>query len=183
MKSFLALAIFGWNETFCCAFSTIRSRLSSERLVPPPSINSRLSAEGFGSTVVKERPKKQKDPAGTDPSMQNMTAEEAKQRLMELIPRMTGKDEEYRTVEAYVNLLEEKYSPVQTIDFLNLAISGDWQLVSIVNLYFLSIWLPLSFNSFVILTFSAVIFNEADRCTKQKITTARIIPKNRSRWF
>ena len=134
MKSFLALTILGWNENVLCgAFSTVHSRLASGRLVPPPFIDSRLFAEGFGSTVVKERPKRQKDVAASEASIENMTAEEAKKRLIELIPRMTGKDEEYRTVEAYVNLLEDKYSPVQTIDFLNLAISGEWQLVSVFN--------------------------------------------------
>lgn len=47
---------------------------------------------------------------------------------------MTGDDEEYRLVESYVNLLEEKYSPVQTLDFLNLAMAGEWQLLFSTNL-------------------------------------------------
>lgn len=63
-----------------------------------------------------------------------LTVEEAKKALVDLISRMTGKDEEYRAVESYVNMLEANYSPVQTIDFLNLAISGEWQLLFSTNL-------------------------------------------------
>lgn len=90
-----------------------------------------LAAEGFGpSAVVEERPTKDdKEVIDT-----NLTAEEAKQALIDLIPRMTGKEEEYRAVESYVNLLEEKYSPVQTIGFLNLAMAGEWQLLFSTNL-------------------------------------------------
>jgi hypothetical protein len=90
-----------------------------------------LAAEGFGpSAAVKERPT-QDDATATET---NLTAEEAKQALIDLIPRMTGNEEEYRAVESYVNLLEKKYSPVQTIGFLNLAMSGEWQLLFSTNL-------------------------------------------------
>ena len=91
-----------------------------------------LAAEGFGTTsaTVEERPPKD-DGTAIDT---NLTAEEAKQALIDLIPRMTGKEEEYRAVESYVNLLEENYSPVQTIGFLNLAIAGEWQLLFSTNL-------------------------------------------------
>lgn len=87
-----------------------------------------LAAEGFGSSpAVKERPTK-------EISIEDMSPEDAKSALIELIPRMTGSDEEYRAVESYVNLLEDKYSPVQTIDFLNLAMAGEWQLLFSTNL-------------------------------------------------
>jgi len=59
---------------------------------------------------------------------------EVKRRLLDLLPRMMGTDEEFRMVEAYVNTLEERYTPVQTLDFLNLAMSGDWQLLFSTNL-------------------------------------------------
>ena len=64
----------------------------------------------------------------------SISTDEAKEQLLQLIPRMTGTDEEYREVESYINLLEEKYSPVQTIDFLNLAMMGEWQLLFSTNL-------------------------------------------------
>jgi len=63
----------------------------------------------------------------------SITAEEAKQNLLKMIPQMTGTDDEYKLIQSYVNLLEEQYSPIQTIDFLNLAIIGEWQLLFSTN--------------------------------------------------
>lgn len=54
---------------------------------------------------------------------------EVKDRLLHLLPRMKGGSEEFKLVETYVNILEDKYYPPQTLDFLNLAMGGDWQLV------------------------------------------------------
>ncbi|KAL3806722.1 hypothetical protein ACHAXA_008218 [Cyclostephanos tholiformis] len=63
-----------------------------------------------------------------------LTVDEAKTALMELVPRMMGIDAKYRAVESYINLLEDRYSPVQTLDFLNLAMAGEWQLLFLTNL-------------------------------------------------
>ena len=96
-----------------------------------------LAAEGFASSAVKERPTQTQPHIddGGESSVDNVvSASDAKEALIDLIPRMTGKDEEYRAVESYINLLEEGYAPVQTIDFLNLAISGEWQLLFSTNL-------------------------------------------------
>ena len=59
---------------------------------------------------------------------------EIKSRLLDLLPRMTGKPEEYHSVESNVNTLEDRYIPVQTLDFLNLAMSGEWQLLFSTNI-------------------------------------------------
>jgi len=59
---------------------------------------------------------------------------QVKDLLLDLLPRMKGKPAEYAAVESYVNTLEERYVPVQTLDFLNMAISGDWQLLFSTNL-------------------------------------------------
>jgi len=59
---------------------------------------------------------------------------EIKSRLLDLLPRMTGTPEEYNRAESYVNTLEERYTPVQTLDFLNLAMSGEWQLLFSTNI-------------------------------------------------
>ena len=64
----------------------------------------------------------------------SLTVDEAKTALIELIPRMSGNEHEYRLVETYINLLEDRYIPVQTLDFLNLAMSGEWQLLFSTNL-------------------------------------------------
>jgi hypothetical protein len=133
MKYVLALAILRWDKnSLSSAFSPVECRLGAVRVRQSISSDSSLFAEGFGSgAAVKDRPSKKKATTTSEQfSVESMSAEEAKKRLIDLIPRMTGKDEEYRAVEAYVNLLEDKYSPVQTIDFLNLAMSGSWQLVS-----------------------------------------------------
>jgi len=65
--------------------------------------------------------------------------DEAKSALMGLLvpPRMvkgSGNEYEHRMVEKYVNLLEGRYVPVVTLDFLNLAMSGEWQLLFSTNL-------------------------------------------------
>jgi hypothetical protein len=60
---------------------------------------------------------------------------EIKRRLLDLLPHMTGTPEEFKEVESYVNTLEDRYTPVQTLDFLNLAMSGEWQLLFSTNLY------------------------------------------------
>eukprot|EP00584_Thalassiosira_punctigera_P002832 CAMPEP_0172531936 /NCGR_PEP_ID=MMETSP1067-20121228/5153_1 /TAXON_ID=265564 ORGANISM="Thalassiosira punctigera, Strain Tpunct2005C2" /NCGR_SAMPLE_ID=MMETSP1067 /ASSEMBLY_ACC=CAM_ASM_000444 /LENGTH=275 /DNA_ID=CAMNT_0013316379 /DNA_START=27 /DNA_END=854 /DNA_ORIENTATION=+ len=106
-----------------------------------PSLESRqvpstyLAAEGFAPAAVQERPPAKKTEVNGESSVDpNMSADEAKSALIDLVPRMTGQDEEYRAVEFYVNMLENKYAPVQTIDFLNLAMAGDWQLLFSTNL-------------------------------------------------
>mmetsp|Transcript_34195 Transcript_34195/g.62944 ORF Transcript_34195/g.62944 Transcript_34195/m.62944 type:complete len:277 (-) Transcript_34195:194-1024(-) len=93
-----------------------------------------LAAEGFAPAVVKERPTKKITKVNGESSIDALSADEAKCALIDLIPRMTGEDEDYRAVESYINLLEDKYSPVQTIDFLNLAMAGEWQLLFSTNL-------------------------------------------------
>ena len=59
---------------------------------------------------------------------------ELKSQLLDLLPRMTGQESEFRQVESLVNQLEEAYQPVQTLDFLNLLQQGDWQLLFSTNL-------------------------------------------------
>jgi hypothetical protein len=57
-----------------------------------------------------------------------------KKKLLNLLPRMTGSADEFRMVESYVNALEDRYTPVQTLDFLNIAMTGEWQLLFSTNL-------------------------------------------------
>jgi hypothetical protein len=64
-----------------------------------------------------------------DLSLDALDTSEVKTKLLDLLPRMTGSPDEFRAVEQYVNLLEERYTPIQTLDFLNLAMSGEWQLL------------------------------------------------------
>ncbi len=66
--------------------------------------------------------------------LSTMDTMEIKSHLLDLLPRMTGTPEEYNRVESYVNTLEDRYVPVQTLDFLNLAMSGEWQLLFSTNI-------------------------------------------------
>ena len=70
--------------------------------------------------------------------LSTMDTMEVKTRLLDLLPRMTGTPDEFQLVESYVNTLEDRYTPVQTLDFLNLAMSGEWQLLFSTNLLGLS---------------------------------------------
>ena len=64
---------------------------------------------------------------------QDMRAAPVRDLLVDLLPRMTGQKDEFRQVEDYINALEDKYVPVQTLEFLNLAMGGDWQLLFSTN--------------------------------------------------
>lgn len=59
---------------------------------------------------------------------------EVKTRLLDLLPKLMGSSEEFRLLEIYVNALEDKYAPPQTLEFLNLAMGGEWQLLFSTNL-------------------------------------------------
>ena len=62
-----------------------------------------------------------------------LTPAELKANLLDLIPKMMGKPEEFRLVESYVNALEDKFVPPQTLGFLNMAMIGDWQFLFTTN--------------------------------------------------
>ena len=69
-----------------------------------------------------------------DLNVNKLSTAQIKDLLVDLLPRMTGQDEEFRTVESYVNMLEDRYQAAQTLDFLNLAMQGEWQLLFSTNL-------------------------------------------------
>lgn len=74
------------------------------------------------------------DYIGESEDLSTMDTMKIKSRLLNLLSRMTGTPEQYNRVESYVNTLEERYTPVQTLDFLNLAMSGEWQLLFSTNI-------------------------------------------------
>jgi len=59
----------------------------------------------------------------------SLDTSEIKGRLLDLLPRITGSSAEFRQVETLVNTLEDRHKPVLTLDFLNLAMAGEWQLL------------------------------------------------------
>lgn len=74
------------------------------------------------------------EPTSADDDLSQLSQGQLKDRLVDLIPKMTGQQEEFRLVERLVNELEEGYQPTQTLQFLNLVMQGDWQLIFSTNL-------------------------------------------------
>jgi len=61
--------------------------------------------------------------------------QELKSLLVELLSTMTeGSPQEFELVERYVNAIEQKFEPPQTLDFLNMIMGGnDWQFLFTTN--------------------------------------------------
>mmetsp|Transcript_8156 Transcript_8156/g.9508 ORF Transcript_8156/g.9508 Transcript_8156/m.9508 type:complete len:282 (+) Transcript_8156:90-935(+) len=85
----------------------------------------RPSGKGFAKQDLSQ-PQRSSDPM-------DWKVHEVKDELLDLLPRMTGTAEEFRQVESYVNALEEKFLAPQTLDFLNLAMAGEWQFLFTTN--------------------------------------------------
>mmetsp|Transcript_24831 Transcript_24831/g.28606 ORF Transcript_24831/g.28606 Transcript_24831/m.28606 type:complete len:343 (+) Transcript_24831:73-1101(+) len=56
-----------------------------------------------------------------------------KSQLLNLIPSMQGTKDELNEVVALVNCIEREYSPVLTLNFFNLMMCGEWQLLFTTN--------------------------------------------------
>ena len=110
------------------------SLATSSSAFQPSSLNARKplvttslqvsAATGIGFGKIEQKNEK---------AVSDMRPDEVKELLLELVPRMTGTPEEFRKVEEYVNALEEKFMPPQTLGFLNLAMAGDWQFLFTTN--------------------------------------------------
>jgi hypothetical protein len=87
---------------------------------------SAASGTGFGKIEEHEKNPEQR-------SLSSMRPDEIKELLLDLLPRMTGTSEEFKKVEDYVNALEDKFLPPQTLGFLNLAMAGEWQFLFTTN--------------------------------------------------
>jgi len=66
---------------------------------------------------------------GNTVDVNSLDTSEIKGRLLYLLPRMTGSSADFREVETLINTLEDRHRPVLTLDFLNLAMAGEWQLL------------------------------------------------------
>lgn len=93
-----------------------------------PLLKSKIPTFQIGSTTEAV------SSASSETTYSEKTVLELKEMLLNLLPRMTGTDEEFRTVEQLVNLLEDKYQPAQTLQFLNLVMQGEWQVLFSTNL-------------------------------------------------
>lgn len=65
--------------------------------------------------------------------LDTLTCAELKDRLMFLLSRTAGKKDDNDEISTIVNTLESKYKPVETLEFFNMAMAGDWQLMFSTN--------------------------------------------------
>ena len=91
------------------------------------------STSGQGFAPAKQTIQKVKTPEELKEEAMAQTPLQLKANLLDLIPKMMGKPEEFRLVESYVNALEDKFVPPQTLGFLNMAMVGDWQFLFTTN--------------------------------------------------
>lgn len=135
--------VSGFNAVSAPTSRPFQNRRTTREETQSPSLFSRgrqglfseapsSSGKGFGTTTTSS--------SNTAEQLENtdvlskLSSDQVKELLVDLLPRMTGQDDEFRTVEAYVNALESGYQPAQTLDFLNLAMQGEWQLLFSTNL-------------------------------------------------
>jgi hypothetical protein len=116
--------------------TTTRVQQSARQL--PRQVSSHVtSAEspalGFGAVAEKVH-EEESHLVLSSSALSTMSVLDIKQELLDLLPRMTGTKEEFAKVESYINELEAKYAAPQTLDFLNLAMGGPWQLLFSTNL-------------------------------------------------
>ena len=105
--------------------------------VSPLTRRHALWQQGLGSTEIDWLLADDVEIGTNESTFENMAflkTDDIKEKLLDLLPRMMGTTEEFRSVEAYVNALEDRYTPMQTIGFLNLAMNGEWQLLFSTNL-------------------------------------------------
>lgn len=125
MNRCIVSLILAWG-TLSLAFTP--QRPGGMRLVSPLyQTKIDAPAKGFGKTVLDDKSER-------DDNISKLNLMEIREQLLDLLPRMTGKDEEFRQVEALVNALEARYHSAQTLSFLNLAMQGEWQLLFSTNL-------------------------------------------------
>jgi hypothetical protein len=124
------LTSFAWlHQT--SAFGVRRSSNRSARAAPPLDPTLRSAVDASTSKGFEKRDDTKNENQG---EFANKSAAEIKGELLELLPSMTGQEDEFRRVEELVNALEARYQPAQTLTFLNLAMQGSWQLLFSTNL-------------------------------------------------
>ena len=129
---------FTLQKNGCKLFlSKAPARIPSSRLFvksetkPVPEF---MSGQGFGKKEeIKEEINYDDDEEVMKALILKMKPTQLKEKLLDLLPRMTGSPEEFKLVELYVNAIEDKFVPPQTLDFLNLAMIGEWQFLFTTN--------------------------------------------------
>lgn len=60
---------------------------------------------------------------------ESLTLQECKLALVELISKLKGENEELKQIETLVNTLEERHTPILTLEFYNMALGGTWKFI------------------------------------------------------
>lgn len=157
---------------------------SAHGFIPPEVIQrptNALAAAGEGFGVVE-----------SPVDVSRLTMIQVKTKLLDLLPKMMGTPDDFKLVETYVNALEEKYAPPQTLDFLNLAMGGDWQLVCtsaiFIDCFFLTFYFDMTSNKDSIIykvphllsPCPTAIFNEHSGRAQTELSIKGIVPKCRT---
>jgi hypothetical protein len=134
METKISLALFAVSLLTVDAFSVNNNMFASRMAIidPGSSLTQVQSGKGFG--VIENAEVATQSNEQDEIEMATLDTMEIKRRLLDLLPRMMGTAEEFDLVTSYVNTLEDRYSSIQTLDFLNLAMAGVWQLLFSTNL-------------------------------------------------
>ena len=89
---------------------------------PSSSLLEEILSDEELETVAKPPPK---------PDLDTLSIEEIKTTLLEKLQASTIMKNDLEYISDLVNALEQKYVPVQTLEFLNFAMEGDWELVCV----------------------------------------------------
>lgn len=84
------------------------------------------------SSPVAEAPLDSIAHVSSNTDMTKMPLLEVKKRLVELVSKINAvpaSAEDLQLLQDYINVMEDRYEPAQTLDFLNLAMGGTWQMV------------------------------------------------------
>jgi len=113
--------------------TTSSSHYASSFISPPqsPSISPIIKDEeaiNFNKDFISD------DEDDTKEDLDNLSIDEIKSLLLTMLQKSTIMKKDLSYISDLVNILEQKYAPVQTLEFLNFAMGGNWELVSILYL-------------------------------------------------
>lgn len=68
-------------------------------------------------------------------SYASLSIQECKVKLVELISRLPGETEELKQIEALISTLEERHTPILTLEFFSMAVGGIWKFIFSSEIY------------------------------------------------
>jgi hypothetical protein len=68
-------------------------------------------------------------------SYESLSLLECKVKLLELISRRKGENEDMKQIEALISTLEKRHTPILTLEFYNMAVGGMWKFIFSSEIY------------------------------------------------